>query len=242
MAMSLSGKVVIITGASSGIGAAAARELARMGCKVALVARSAGRLQALAKELSPAALALPADITSGDEVGRAVKDAREHFGRIDALFANAGVYIPGQFAEGSQDALARLVDVNVNGVIRCVHAVLPHMIAQRSGDIIVTSSISGHIDIQWEPVYSASKHAIQGLVHTLRRQVAPHGIRVGAVAPGMVANELWGITKKEEVDKYVRERTALRCEDVVEALVFMLTRPPHVTIRDLVMLPQCQDL
>jgi ribitol 2-dehydrogenase len=138
--------------------------------------------------------------------------------------------------------MARLIDVNVNGVIRCVHAVLPCMVAQHAGDIIVTSSISGHVDIQWEPVYSASKHAVQGLVHTLRRQVAPHGIRVGAVAPGMVANELWGITKKEEVDKRVAERTALRCEDVVEALVFMLSRPPHVTIRDLVMLPQGQDL
>lgn len=242
MAISLSGKVVIITGASSGIGAAAARELVRIGCKVALVARSAEKLRALAEELAPAALALPADITSGLEVGRMVEDALKHFGRIDVLFANAGMYIPGQFTDGNQDALARVVDVNVNGVLRCVHAVLPHMIAQRSGDIVVTSSISGHVDIHWEPVYSASKHAVQGLVHTLRRQVARHGIRVGAVAPGMVANELWGITKKEEVDRHVSKRTALRSEDVVEALVFMLSRPPHVTIRDLVMLPQSQDL
>jgi ribitol 2-dehydrogenase len=133
------------------------------------------------------------------------------------------------------------VGVNVNGVLRCIHAVLPHMITQRSGDILVTSSISGHTDIHWEPVYSASKHAIQGLVHTLRRQVASQGIRVGAVAPGMVADELWGITTREEVDRLVEERTALRCEDVVEAVVFMLSRPPHVTIRDLVMLPQSQD-
>jgi len=116
------------------------------------------------------------------------------------------------------------------------------MIAQRSGDVVVTSSISGHIDIHWEPVYSASKHAVEVLVHTLRRQVAAHGVRVGALAPGMVANELWGITTQEEVDRLVGERTALRCEDVVEALVFMLSRPPNVTIRDLVMLPQSQDL
>lgn len=242
MAVSLSGKVVIITGASSGIGAAAARELVRLGCKVALVARSAEKLHALAAELGEAAIAVPADVTSGPDVARMVDGTLKRFGRIDVLLANAGVYIPGQFAEGSQDALARMVEVNVNGVLRCMHAVLPHMIAQRSGDVVVTSSISGHIDIHWEPVYSASKHAAETLVHTLRRQVAPHGIRVGAVAPGMVANELWGITTQEEVERHVRERSALRCEDVVEALVFVLTRPPNVTVRDLVMLPQSQDL
>jgi ribitol 2-dehydrogenase len=242
MAISLSGKVIIITGASSGIGAAAARELVRLGCKVALVARSAEKLRVLAEELGPAAIALPADITSGLDAGRMVEGTLKRFGRIDVLFANAGVYVPGQFAEGNLDALAHMIDVNVSGVLRCMHVVLPHMIAQRSGDVVVTSSISGHIDIHWEPVYSASKHAVQVIVHTLRRQVASHGIRVGAVAPGMVANELWGITTQEEVDRLVGERTALRCEDVVEALVFMLSRPPNVTIRDLVMLPQSQDL
>jgi ribitol 2-dehydrogenase len=238
----LAGRVIIITGASSGIGAAAARELAKRGCKVALAARSREKLRSLEKELSPAAIALPTDVTSGPDVSRMVAGARERFGRIDALLANAGVYIPGKFTEGDQDAFARMVDVNVNGVLRCVHAVLPHMIAQGFGDIIVTSSISGHIDIPWEPVYSASKHAVQSLVNTLRRQVAPYGIRVGAIAPGMVANELWGIAQPEEVDRLVAERTALRCEDVVEAVVFMLTRPPHVTIRDLVIIPQKQDL
>ena len=238
----LEGKVVIITGASSGIGAAAARELARQGCKVVLAARSEEKLRALAREIGPAALAVPTDVTSGADIARLVEETRTRFGRIDVLFANAGVYIPGQFTEGDLEAQARLVDVNINGVLRCIHAVLPHMTAQHSGDIIVTSSISGHTDIHWEPVYSASKHAVQSLVHTLRRQFAPQGIRVGAVAPGMVANELWGITTKDEVDKLIGERTALRSEDVVEAVVFMLSRPPHVTIRDLVILPQAQDL
>lgn len=238
----LSGKVVIITGASSGIGAAAARELARLGCRVALAARSGEKLRALEKEIGEAALAVPTDVTSASDVHRLVADTIQRFGRVDVLFANAGIYIPGQFAEGDQDAMARLVDVNVNGVLRCVHAVLPHMKAQRSGDILITSSISGHLDIHWEPVYSASKHAVQTLVHTLRRQLAGDGIRVGAVAPGMVANELWGIKTKEEVDKFVTAHSALRCEDVVDAVVFMLSRPAHVTIRDLVMLPQSQDL
>jgi len=135
------------------------------------------------------------------------------------------------------------MDVNVDGVFRCIHAVLPSMLAQGSGDILVTSSISGCIDIHWEPVYSASKHAVQTLVHTLRRQVAGHGIRVGAIAPGAVANELWGISDAEEIERLsVGERSYLRSEDVARAVVFMLSQPPHVTIRDLVMLPQSQDL
>jgi ribitol 2-dehydrogenase len=238
----LADKVVVITGASSGIGAATARLLSSLGCRLALVARSTDRLEALAAELGPAAIAIPTDVTVGTEVVQMVNTTLEHFGQIDVLFANAGLYIPGQVADGDPEAWAQLMNVNVDGVLRCVHAVLPHMIRQKSGDILVTSSISGFIDIHWEPVYSASKHAIQGFVHTLRRQVAPDGIRVGAIAPGMVANELWGITEPAQVDEYIARRASLRSEDVAAAVVFMLSQPPHVTIRDLVMLPQNQDL
>jgi ribitol 2-dehydrogenase len=238
----LAGKVVLITGASSGIGSATARALAALGCKLALAARSADRLRALAGEFDPAALAVPTDLTVGADVSDMVARTIEHFGRIDVLFANAGIYIPGQVSEGDPDAWARLMDVNVDGVMRSVHAVLPHMMSQRSGDILVTSSISGFIDIHWEPIYSASKHAVQGFVHTLRRQVMAHNIRVGSIAPGMVANELWGITDPADVDRRVAEHACLRNEDVADAVVFMLSQPRHVTIRDLVMLPQGQDL
>jgi ribitol 2-dehydrogenase len=238
----LDGKVVIITGASTGIGAAAARSLAKLGCKLTLAARSADKLNALAAELGPNALAVPTDITLPADITAMVDKTIAHFGRVDVLFANAGIYIPGQVAEGDPDAWANLMRVNVDGVLRSVHAVLPHMMAQKSGDILVTSSISGFIDIHWEPVYSASKHAIQGFVHTLRRQVAKDGIRVMAVAPGMVANELWGFYDRAKIDQIVAERGAIRSEDVAEAVVFMLSQPPHVTIRDLVMLPQNQDL
>jgi ribitol 2-dehydrogenase len=242
MEHSLSGKVIIITGASSGIGAATAHALARLGCRLTLAARSVDKLRALAEELGPATLVVPTDVTVGSDVTQMVAKTLEQFGRVDVLFANAGIYIPGQVAEGDPDAWAKLMDVNVNGVLRCVHAVLPYLTAQRSGDILITSSISGFIDIHWEPVYSASKHAIQGFVHTLRRQVASSGIRVGAIAPGMVANELWGLTEAAEIDKWVGRHASLRSEDVAEAVVFMLSQPPHVTIRDLVMLPQNQDL
>ena len=242
MSHPLASKVVIITGASSGIGAATARALVRLGCKVTLAARSGDKLQALAGDLGPGALALPTDVTVGSDVQQMVAKTLERFGRVDVLFANAGIYIRGQVAEGDPDAWAKLMEVNVMGVLRCVHAVLPHMLAQRAGDILITSSISGLIDIQWEPIYSASKHAIQGFVHTLRRQVAPAGIRVGAIAPGMVANELWGFTDAAQIERQVASHASLRSEDVAEAVVFVLSQPPHVTIRDLVILPQNQDL
>jgi ribitol 2-dehydrogenase len=238
----LTNKVVIITGASSGIGAATARCLVGLGCRVTLAARSGERLHALATELGSAALAVPTDVTVEADVRQMVARTLERFGRIDVLFANAGVYIPGQAAEGDPQAWANLVDVNVTGVMRCVQAVLPTLLAQKSGDILVTSSISGYIDIQWEPIYSASKHAVTGFVHTLRRQVAADGIRVGAIAPGMVANELWGFTEEAQIERQVAAHASLRSEDVAQAVAFMLSQPPHVTIRDLVILPQNQDL
>ncbi|MGL4651422.1 MAG: SDR family oxidoreductase [Caldilineaceae bacterium] len=235
-------KVVIITGASSGIGAATARLLAPLGAKLVLTARSVDKLEALAAELGTSTLVVPGDVTAAADVHRVVSGTLERFGRVDVLMANAGIYIPGNFHEGDPDAFAQLLDVNINGVLRFAHAVLPHMLAQGSGDVLVTSSISGHIDIHWEPVYSGSKHAIQAWCHGVRRQVMGKGVRVMSLAPGMVANELWGIYAAEAIAEHVRNRSALTSEDCAEAALFMLTRPPHVTIRDLVMLPQNQDI
>ena len=107
-----------------------------------------------------------------------------------------------------------------------------------TGDILVTSSISGVIDIHWEPVYSASKHAVQSFVHSMRRQVASQGLRVMALSPGRVANELWGIHDPAEVQRHVDERISVTSENVVDAAIFMLSQPMNVTVRDLVMLPQ----
>ncbi len=242
MSHPLAGKVVLITGASSGIGAATAHALAQCGCRLTLAARSADKLTALAEELGPDALAVPADVTSGADAARMVEQTLARFGRIDVLFANAGIYSRGPITDSGPEDWAHLLDVNINGVLRGFHAVLPHLTAQGSGDILVTSSISGFVDIAGEPVYSASKHAVQGMVHTLRRQVAPSGVRVMSLAPGMVANELWGITDEAEIARRVAERSCLRSEDVAEAAVFMLSQPPHVTVRDLVLLPQGQDI
>jgi ribitol 2-dehydrogenase len=242
MTQSLAGKVAIVTGASSGIGRAVASLLATRGVKQVLTARSADKLAALAKQLDSDTLVVPADMTKPEDVAQIVERATARYGRIDILLANAGIYIAGKVIDGEPDAWDQLIATNVTAVFRLVHAALPLMVAQHQGDILVTSSISGHQAIYWEPIYSASKHAIQSFVHGLRRQLRKTGVRVGAVAPGMVLNELWGITDPAEIDKKVSEGAGLRSEDVAEAIEFMLTRPQNVTIRDLVMLPRAQDL
>jgi len=242
MPQSLNGKVAIVTGASSGIGRAVAIEFARQGVKQVLTARSADRLSALARKLHSDVVVVAADMTRPSDVEKIVDKTISKFGRIDILLANAGIYLSGDVIDGEPDAWDELIATNVTGVFRLVHAVLPPMKAQRQGDILVTSSISGHQAIHWEPIYSASKHAIQSFVHGLRRQLLTTGIRVGSVAPGMVLNELWGITDRAEIKKRTEAGTGLTSEDVAEAIVFMLTRPRNVTIRDLVMLPRAQDL
>jgi ribitol 2-dehydrogenase len=242
MVQSLNGKIAIVTGASSGIGRAVAYELAGQGVKLVLTARSGDRLARLAQELSSESVGVAADMTSPKDIRTIVERAIDRFGRIDILLANAGIYISGDVVDGEPDAWDQLISTNVTGVFRLVHAVLPYLLAQKSGDILVTSSISGHQAIHWEPVYSASKHAVQSFVHGLRRQLLTTGVRVGAVAPGMVLNELWGITDPAKIEQKVSRGAGLRSEDVAEAILFMLTRPQNVTIRDLVMLPRAQDL
>jgi ribitol 2-dehydrogenase len=242
MNWNLTGKNVLVTGASSGIGRAMAIAAGKAGAKLALVGRSTERLNAVKAEIGQEIVILPTELTDSAAVDRMAREAVSQLGQIDILLANAGLYIPGDVVDGDPDAWDQLLNVNVNSVFRLVNRVLPQMIERRSGDIVVTSSVSGHQAIQWEPVYSASKHAIQSFVHGVRRQLAPHNVRIGAIAPGMVLNPLWGYADDSAIDARVAAHEGIRSEDVAEAVMFMLTRPPHVTIRDLVMLPQNQDI
>ena len=239
MTEELTGKVAIITGASSGIGAACARLLVQQGCQLTLAARSVDKMKALAAELAAESLVIGADMTQPADIKNMVAGTLARYGRIDILLANAGVWVRGDFAAGDIDELTTMLTLNVDAVLRCAHAVLPGMQARGSGDIIVTSSISGHVDIAGEPVYSASKHAVQTFVHTLRRQVAGAGIRVMSLAPGPVANPMQGLHDPQEMRQAVETAGShLASEDCAEAILFMLSRPRHVTIRDMVMLPQ----
>ncbi|MBA4489425.1 SDR family oxidoreductase [Paracoccus sp. S1E-3] len=242
MMSEVQGKVALITGASSGIGLATAEALAREGARVALLARSVDKLQAAAERLGPDAIAVAADLTAPDAPEKVLAQVEQALGPVDILMANAGIYLAGDVASADPGAIDRVLATNVTSVFQMVRAVLPGMIARGGGDILVTSSVAGHQAIPWEPVYSASKHAVQSFVHGLRQQVGPQNVRVLAIAPGVVLNDLWGISDPEEIDRKAAEGMGLRSEDVAEAALFMLTRPRNVTIRDLVILPRAQQI
>lgn len=243
--MTLDGQVALVTGASSGIGRAAARLLADHGVRTVLVGRSAERLEPVAASLAAPSAIVAGDVADVATVERAVATAVERFGRLDIVLANAGLYLGGDFVESSIEDIQRTVSANVFGAMATVHGALPRLIAQGSGDVIVTSSVAGHADIAWEPVYSPTKHAIQAFTHTVRRQLVGTGVRMGAVAPGVVLNELWGFPEGSSADAVsdrVADRTGIRSEDVADAIGFMLTRPRHVTLRDVVILPTDQEI
>jgi ribitol 2-dehydrogenase len=238
----LAGKVVAITGAASGIGLACAKACLIAGARVVLVDQAEDRLKQLCSELGNAAIPLRINLTDPESVAGMMPQILAQAGQLDVFHANAGSYVGGDVIDGDPDAWDRMLSLNVNAVFRSIHAVLPHMVERRTGDIIVTSSVAGHVPVVWEPIYTASKHAVQAFVHTLRRQVAKHGIRVGEVSPGPVVTALLKDWPKENLEKALADGSLIEPKEVAEAVLFMLSRPRNVTVRDLVILPQSQDI
>ena len=242
MSESLMGKVAAITGAASGIGFQCAKALIGQGARVVLIDRAKERLAACCAELGPDALPLAVDLLQPAEVSALLPKILALAGGLDIFHANAGAYIGGDVVDGNPDEWDRVLNLNVNAAIRSVHAVLPHMVARQTGDIIFTSSIAGIVPVVWEPIYTASKFAVQAFVHTTRRQVAKHGVRVGAVAPGPVVTALLDDWPKAKMDEALASGSLMQPVEVADAVLFMLTRPRNVTIRDLVILPNNVDL
>lgn len=242
MSQDLTGKTAAITGAASGIGLACAKRLLAAGARVFLVDRDEATLSEACTPLGPRAIPLVVDLTDPASVAGMLPQILDKAGPLDIFHANAGSYVGGAVSEGDPGAWDRMLNLNVNAVFRSIHAVLPHMITRKTGDILVTSSVAGVVPVVWEPVYTASKHAVQAFVHTLRRQVIPHGLRVGAVLPGPVVTALIADWPQEKLDAERARGGLIEAEEVAEAVHFMLTRPRNVTIRDLVILPQSTDL
>ena len=238
----LAGKVAAVTGAASGIGLACSRAMLAEGAQVVLIDRAADRLATLCDDLGPRAHPLALDLTDGPAVSGMLPRILDLAGGLDILHANAGAYVGGPVVEGDPDVWDRVLTLNVNAAFRTVHAVLPHMIAQKSGDILLTSSIAGIVPVLWEPVYTASKFAVQAFVATVRRQVMTEGIRVGAVCPGPVVTALLDDWPKAKLEEAMAQGSLMQPEEVAEAVLFMLTRPRNVTIRDLVILPLTVDV
>jgi ribitol 2-dehydrogenase len=239
---SLKGKVAAITGAASGIGLACARALLAAGAKVVMIDRAEDRLSRLSAELGPCAMPLRVDLLQPSEASGLLPRILDLAGGLDIFHANAGAYVGGDVLAGNPDEWDRVLNLNVNAAFRSVHAVLPHLVMQKAGDIIFTSSIAGLVPVVWEPIYTASKFAVQAFVHTTRRQVAKHGVRVGAVAPGPVVTALLDDWPKAKMDEALASGSLMQPEEVAAAVLFMLTRPRHVTVRDLVILPNSVDL
>lgn len=238
----LNGKVAAITGAASGIGLECARAMLAEGAQVVLIDRAGDRLQALCAELGPNARPLVVNLLDGAQVSQMLPRILALTGRLDIFHANAGAYIGGPIQDGDPDAWDRMLNLNINAAFRSIHAVLPHMIERKTGDIVMTSSIAGVVPVVWEPIYTASKFAVQAFVHTIRRQLVPHGIRVGAVLPGPVVTALLDDWPKAKMDEALSNGSLMQPAEVAEAVLFMVTRQQGVVVRDLVILPHSVDL
>jgi ribitol 2-dehydrogenase len=242
MSGKLNGKVAAVTGAASGIGLECARAMLGEGARVVLIDRAEDRLQMLCKELGTGAHPLVVDLLSGQETSAILPRILALTGQLDIFHANAGAYIGGPVQDGDPAVWDRVLNLNINAAFRSIHAVLPHMIERKTGDIVLTSSIAGVVPVVWEPIYTASKFAVQAFAHTIRRQLSPHGIRVGSVLPGPVVTALLDDWPKAKMDEALANGSLMQPVEVAEAVIFMLTRRTGVVVRDLVILPNSVDL
>lgn len=238
----LQGKVAAVTGAASGIGLASTEAMIAQGATVVLVDRNAEALDAVCARIGSRAVPLVIDLLDPESCASLLSGVLAKAGRLDIFHANAGTYIGGDLTETNHDTIDRMLNLNVNAVMKNVHTVIPHMIERRSGDIIVTSSVAGHFPVPWEPVYSASKWAMTCFVQTMRRQLLKHGIRVGSVSPGPVISALLADWPEENLRKAKEAGALIEPKEIADAVIFMLTRPRNVTIRDIVILPSAFDI
>jgi ribitol 2-dehydrogenase len=242
MAKELQGKVAVVTGAASGIGLASSEAMLAAGARVVLVDRDAAALATICGKQGAAATPLVIDLLDPKACATLVPRALEVAGQIDILHANAGSYVGGDLVDADTTAIDRMLNLNVNVVMKNVHDVLPHMIARRTGDIIVTSSLAAHFPTPWEPVYASSKWAINCFVQTVRRQVFKHGIRVGSVSPGPVISTLLADWPEQKLKAAKESGSLLEASEIAEVLMFMLTRQRGMTIRDVIVMPTNFDL
>lgn len=238
----LSGQVAAVTGAASGIGFASAQAMVQAGAQVVLIDRDSQALAKACDTLGTAALPLVLDLLDPAQCAAMPERILALGGGLDVFHANAGLYVGGDLVDASDDAIDRMLNLNINVVMKNVRGVLPHMIARGRGDIIVTSSLAAHFPTPWEPVYASSKWAINCFVQTVRRQVFQHGIRVGAISPGPVITSLLADWPAEKLAEAKASGSLIEASEVADVVLFMLTRPRGMTIRDVVMMPTNFDL
>ena len=242
MANDLEGKVGVVTGAASGVGLASTEAMLAAGARVVLVDRDGAALATLCERLGKNAMPLVIDLLDAKACATLVPSVLGLAGQVDILHANAGSYVGGDLVDATSEAIDRMLNLNVNVVMKNVHDVLPHMIERKTGDIVVTSSLAAHFPTPWEPVYASSKWAVNCFVQTVRRQVFKHGIRVSSISPGPFISALLADWPEEKLREAKASGSLLEASEVAEALMFMLTRPRGTTIRDMIVMPSNFDL
>ena len=248
MRNNIAGKVVVITGASSGMGAAAARHLAAQGGSVVMGARRVERLQALRDEITAAggtAVVVQTDVTDRAQVQRLVDTAVETYGRIDVLVNNAGIMPLSPIERLKVEEWDRMIDVNLKGVLYGVAAALPHMRTQKSGHIINLSSVAGHKVFGGSAVYSATKFGVRALSEGLRMEVKPYNIRTTIICPGAVKTELLDHTTEADVQKANQDyvgQVGVPADSFARVVAFVISQPEELDINEIIFRPTSQEL
>lgn len=246
MGNNIDGKVVVITGASSGLGEATARHLAAEGAKVVLGARRLDRLQALVHDLGlDARAAVRTDITDREQVKHLVDVAAALHERIDVIINNAGLMPHSLLERGKVDDWDRMIDVNLKGVLYGVAAALPHMIRQKGGHIINVSSVAGHKVRPGSAVYAATKVAVRMLSEGLRQEMTPHNIRTTVISPGAVATELPQSVTDADFNQGVLdfyEAYAIPADSFARMVAFAISQPEEVDVNEILFRPTAQEL
>jgi NADP-dependent 3-hydroxy acid dehydrogenase YdfG len=244
----IEGKVVVITGASSGLGEAAARLLSAQGASVVLGARRVDRLKSLTDELTGSggkALAVTTDVIHRDQVKRLVDTAVQHFGRIDVMIHNAGIMPRAPLERLTIDDWDRTIDVNIKGVLYGIAAALRHMKEQKSGHMIFVSSVAGHKIAPEFAVYAATKFAVRVLAEGFRQEVKPYNIRTTVISPGAVATELPNSVTEADIAEKVRayyKEIAIPAESFARAVMFAMAQPENVDVSEILFRPTRQML
>jgi NADP-dependent 3-hydroxy acid dehydrogenase YdfG len=249
MANALNGAVALITGASSGIGEATARELASLGAKVALAARRLERLERLAAEIGGAghtALAIEADIAEEEQAVGAVDRTVDELGRLDIVVNNAGVMLLGPIEDAPTEEWGRMIDINLKGLLYTTHAAVPHLLSaaedsdRNCADVVNISSVAGRVARSGSGVYNLTKHGVGAFGESFRQEFAKRRVRSTIVEPGAVATELTDHLRdgvREQVLERLASATPLEAADVADAIAYAVTRPWHACLNEILIRP-----
>jgi NADP-dependent 3-hydroxy acid dehydrogenase YdfG len=236
---SIKNKVIVITGASSGIGAATARRLSELGAKIILAARREDQLKAMVKEMGENAIYVKTDVGKQADMDNLVRQAIARFGHVDILWNNAGIMPLSFFEEGKVEEWERMIDINIKGVLYGINAVLPHMLERGEGHILATSSMGGLNTFPSGGVYSCTKYAVRAIMETLRKEVGEK-IKVTTIYPGTVATELGhDITSPKVAALYgnLGNLPKMDTEAIVNAVIYAISQPGNITVNDIMLRP-----